>query len=202
MDWTYAVIEASTERPPTDNISALIDESHEKIFPILTDAGRAASALAMITERIGRGEGNVGRVPTDDALLRQTEGVLVAARKNLQALGRVSTHIVETSVNCRRADSRHPRWQERIPDAAAAGRSDPRRCARCYARPRPSYKADADYRPKFRGDQRKPASAAAVNPSERRAARKIADQLRGHWLLGSGGASPEPRRLAPTQARP
>jgi hypothetical protein len=32
---------------------------------------------------------------------------------------------------------------------------------------------------------------------------KLLTQLRGHWLLGSGdGASREPRRLAPTQARP
>ena len=31
---------------------------------------------------------------------------------------------------------------------------------------------------------------------------KLLIQLRGHWLLGGSSASPEPRRLAPTQARP
>jgi phospholipid/cholesterol/gamma-HCH transport system substrate-binding protein len=31
---------------------------------------------------------------------------------------------------------------------------------------------------------------------------KLLIQLRGLWLLGGGSASPEPRRLAPTQARP
>jgi phospholipid/cholesterol/gamma-HCH transport system substrate-binding protein len=31
---------------------------------------------------------------------------------------------------------------------------------------------------------------------------KLLFQLRGHWLLGGGGAAAEPVRLAPTQARP
>jgi hypothetical protein len=31
---------------------------------------------------------------------------------------------------------------------------------------------------------------------------KLLIQLRGHWLLGGGSVSPQPRQLAPTQARP
>ena len=40
MDWTYAVVEAVTERAPTDSVSALIDEVRQKVFPILDNAGR------------------------------------------------------------------------------------------------------------------------------------------------------------------
>lgn len=40
MDWTYAVVEAVTERAPTDSVSALIDEARQKVFPILDNAGR------------------------------------------------------------------------------------------------------------------------------------------------------------------
>ena len=35
-----------TERDPTENIGALVDEVKKKIFPILDDAGRAMRALA------------------------------------------------------------------------------------------------------------------------------------------------------------
>jgi phospholipid/cholesterol/gamma-HCH transport system substrate-binding protein len=40
MNWSFAVIDATTERAPTESISALLDEAREKIFRILTGAGR------------------------------------------------------------------------------------------------------------------------------------------------------------------
>src|SRR4029077_7621787 len=46
LDWHYAVIQAVTERAPTESVGTLVDEMREKIFPILDDAGRAMKALA------------------------------------------------------------------------------------------------------------------------------------------------------------
>jgi phospholipid/cholesterol/gamma-HCH transport system substrate-binding protein len=89
MDWSYAVIEAATERAPTDSISALIDETREKIFPVLTDAGRAMNALASIAERIDHGEGNIGRAMTDETLMRNAETALVSADDAIKALDRL-----------------------------------------------------------------------------------------------------------------
>src|SRR5262245_1079792 len=40
MDWSYAVIEATTERAPTDSVNVMIDEVRQKVFPILDNAGR------------------------------------------------------------------------------------------------------------------------------------------------------------------
>ena len=42
LDWNFAVIDAVTERAPTESVGALIDQVREKIFPILDDTGRAA----------------------------------------------------------------------------------------------------------------------------------------------------------------
>src|SRR6185295_13117093 len=48
MDSTYAVIEATTERAPTDSVNVMIDEVRQKVFPILDNAGRTTQALAEI----------------------------------------------------------------------------------------------------------------------------------------------------------
>ena len=202
MDWTYAVIEASTERAPTDNISALIDEAREKIFPILTDTGRATHALAIIVERIERGEGNVGRVLADDALLHQTEEVLVAARDDLQALGQVMTHIEKTSIDAaalvhdaRNGKSGFPTLLRQVDQILADVRGVTRDLGRASTRaPTIARNVEAT-------SENLPALLLQTQVTAEQL-EKLLTKLRGHWLLGGDGPSPEPRRLAPTQARP
>jgi len=203
MDWSYAVIEGSTERPPTDNISALIDEAREKIFPILTDAGRAAQALAVIMGRIERGEGNIGRVLAEDALLRQTEGVLAAASDDLQTLGRVLSNIENTSVDAaalvsaaRDGKGGVPGLLRQVDQILADVRGVTRDLGRASTRaPTISRNVEAT-------SENLPALLSQTQVTAEQL-EKLLTKLRGHWLLGSGdGASPESRRLAPTQARP
>src|SRR5882672_10205914 len=96
MDWSYAVIEATTERATTESVSALIDEAREKIFPILTDTGRAAHSLAVMMERLERGEGNVGRVLSDETLIRGTEATVSAPLDAIKTMDRLLAHLDET----------------------------------------------------------------------------------------------------------
>jgi phospholipid/cholesterol/gamma-HCH transport system substrate-binding protein len=86
MDWTYAVIEATTERAPTDSVSALIDEARQKVFPILDNAGRITQSLAEVADRINRGEGSVGRLLVDESLVQQVESTVGSAREAVSAL--------------------------------------------------------------------------------------------------------------------
>jgi phospholipid/cholesterol/gamma-HCH transport system substrate-binding protein len=46
LDWTYAVVNATTERAPTETVGAVIDEVRAKVFPILDDLGRSSHSLA------------------------------------------------------------------------------------------------------------------------------------------------------------
>jgi len=79
LDWNYAVIGAVTERDPAENIGALIDQAREKVFPILDDLGRSAKTLADVTERMQKGEGDVGRLLTDDTMVRNIEAIVTKA---------------------------------------------------------------------------------------------------------------------------
>jgi phospholipid/cholesterol/gamma-HCH transport system substrate-binding protein len=93
IDWSYAVIEATTERAPTDNISALIDEVRQKVFPILDNAGRATDALAQTMERINRGEGNVGRLLVDDTVVQQAETIIKSANESVANLNQILVQV-------------------------------------------------------------------------------------------------------------
>jgi phospholipid/cholesterol/gamma-HCH transport system substrate-binding protein len=99
MDWTYAVIEAVTERAPTDSVSALIDEARQKVFPILDNANRVTQSLAEVAERINRGEGNVGRLLVDESMVRQAEATVGSARDAVAALNVLMAELQKSAGN-------------------------------------------------------------------------------------------------------
>lgn len=80
LDWTYAVIQAETERAPTETVGALIDEVRAKIFPVLDDAGHAMHSLSATMQRIEQGQGNVGHLLVDDSLVRSVEATAADAQ--------------------------------------------------------------------------------------------------------------------------
>jgi phospholipid/cholesterol/gamma-HCH transport system substrate-binding protein len=202
MDWNYAVIEATTERAPTDSISALIDEAREKIFPILTDFGRIARALAATTERIERGQGNIGRVIADETLMREAEATVAAAHESVNSLDRVLGKLEEAGgaaaalvAAAREGKAGVPallrQTDQILGDIRGITRDLGRAATRTPAISR-SVEESAETVP------------ALLTQTQMTAAQleKLLVQLRGHWLLGGGSASPDQRRLAPTQARP
>lgn len=97
MDWSYAVIEATTERAPTDSVSALIDEVRMKVFPILDNAGRVTLALAEIVERVNRGEGDIGGLLVDDAITRQVEATIASAQEAMTGVNQLVTQLQQVA---------------------------------------------------------------------------------------------------------
>jgi len=202
MNWTYAVMEAVAERAPTDSVSALIDETREKIFPILTDAGRATHALASILEGIERGEGNIGRAVVDQTLMHNAEAALAGADDAVKTLNQLLA---------------------RLDDAAAStgtlvkSASDSKTGVPALLRQ--VDKILADFHPAVHDLAKAATRAPAISRNVEETSEnlpslliqtqataeqleKLLLQLRGHWLLGGGTIPPEPRRLPATQARP
>src|SRR5262249_39693584 len=93
VDWNYAVIGAVTERDPTENIGALIDQAREKVFPILDDLGRSAKTLADVIERMQKGEGDVGRLLTDDTMVRNIEAIVAKAGVVVSDLAQLASEL-------------------------------------------------------------------------------------------------------------
>jgi phospholipid/cholesterol/gamma-HCH transport system substrate-binding protein len=99
LDWNYAVIEAVTERDPTQSIGVLIDQTREKVFPILDDAGRSVKALAAIMDRIQKGNGSIGRLVTDETMVRDIEVIVSKAGGAVSDLAAIMPELQQTATN-------------------------------------------------------------------------------------------------------
>jgi phospholipid/cholesterol/gamma-HCH transport system substrate-binding protein len=202
MDWHYAVIEATTERAPTDSITALIDETRDKVFPVLTDAGRVARSLAAITERIERGEGDLGHVLTDDTLSRNADSVIASANDDMQIIGRLLTRLDGASADVvaivratREGKTGLPALLRQVDQILADVHGITGNLRRVMTR------APTIARNVGATSRNMPALLLQTQATAEQL-EKLLIQLRGNWLLGGGTIEPEPRRLAPTQARP
>jgi len=188
MDWNYAVIEATTERAPTDSVSALIDEVRQKVFPILDNAGKATQALAEITERINRGEGNVGRLLVDQSLMQQTEALIADLQVSAGNLSELSTKAggpQGVPAVLQNINSNLAALHQILDEIAAA-----------------SQRAPAIAKSVEGSTANLPALLSQLQVTVQRID-ELAVQLRGSWLLGGAGAQPQgPQQFSPSQVLP
>src|SRR6516165_4696763 len=203
LDWNYAVIGAVTERDPAENIGALIDQAREKVFPILDDLGRSAKTLADVTERMQKGEGDVGRLLTDDTMVRNIEGVVakgdvvVSDLAQLVSELRVAGRNVETlSQSISAPDNGVPRLLQRA-DASLATLQQSMRDLALATQRAPQIVHNVEL-----GSRDLPSLLTQAQQTAHEL-EQLAIQLRGLWLLGGGGKPPaQPARLPTYEVRP
>ena len=108
LDWEYAVITATADRAPTESIGQILDEIRDKIFPVIDDTQKAIQTFLAIVDRmedpdgdlqqlllhfrtisgkVARGEGAIGRLVADDAIMRDMEGLIAALSRHITQLG-------------------------------------------------------------------------------------------------------------------
>jgi phospholipid/cholesterol/gamma-HCH transport system substrate-binding protein len=97
LDWEYAVLTVKSDRKTSDTLAELIEELRAKILPVVDDAHKAILMLTAIAQdlqdpdkgvqqlltnlnsiadRIDRGEGAIGRLLTEDSLVRELEALI------------------------------------------------------------------------------------------------------------------------------
>ena len=202
MDWTYAVVEAVTERAPNDSVSALIDEARQKVFPILDNAGRVTQSLAEVAERINRGEGNVGRLLVDDSMMKEAEATVGAARDAVAALNVLMADLQKSAGNINtltqqvsapdgvpailaQTDQNLATLKKILDDVAVATQRTP-----AIAKNLEGSTANL------------PALMTQLQVTIQKLDQLVA-QLQRSWLLGGGGAQPQgPKQFSPSQVLP
>lgn len=111
LDWSYAVIAATTERAATDTLGAMIDEVRAKVVPVIDDIQKAVQAFTAVAQRatdpagpleqtlasaagiarkVESGQGLAGRLISDDKLPADLEATLVSVRELAAQLERTS----------------------------------------------------------------------------------------------------------------
>jgi phospholipid/cholesterol/gamma-HCH transport system substrate-binding protein len=111
LDWSYAVLSASSDRAPTDTIGQLVDELRGKIMPLIDDMQAAIKAFTVVAQRavdpagpleqtlasaagiarrVEKGEGVAGRLVANDKIAGDIEATLVSLRELASQLERTS----------------------------------------------------------------------------------------------------------------
>jgi len=202
-DWNYAVIQAVTERDPTESVGALLDQVREKVFPILDDAGRSVKALAEVMQHIQKGEGDVGRLLTDETMVREIEAVVAKAGPAVSDLAEVASELklaarnVDTlsqTVNAR--DGGVPALLRRA-DAALATLQQTMRDLQLAGQRAPQLTHNVELATRDLPGLLTQTQQTAYELEQ------LAIQLRGLWLLGGGGKpAPQSARLPAHEVRP
>lgn len=190
LDWHYAVIDSASERDPTEDIGAVVDEVKQKIFPILDDAGRAMKSIADTTQGISEGHGDVGRLVKDDDLFNQIAPMLANLRTATEQLNAELADVRGLTDTVTRPDGA-PALLKRVETALASVQSATHDLA--GATPAVSRNAAA-------ATAELPALLTETQQTVTELG-KLTDQLRHSWLL-SGSATPDPRRLPPAEVKP
>jgi len=107
LDWKFAVITAVADRAPTESMGAILDDLRAKVFPILDDTQQAIRVFLTVAEelkdpegdmqqlfanlnaisgRVSRGEGTVGRLLSEDALIKEVEALISLLNENISRL--------------------------------------------------------------------------------------------------------------------
>jgi len=209
LDWSYAVITATTERAPTDSVSALIDEVREKVFPILDNTGRATKALAEIVERVNRGEGNLGELLVDDSMMREVNSTVANAGEVVDKLNALAIEL-QTAAGDARGLTAKLNAKDGVPAIVAKGRDTLQQAETVLADMHgmmASLQETAKHTPGIaRNLENSTANLPALLSQVQVTLSKLDQlivQLRSSWLFGGGNAPiQQPKQFSPSQVLP
>jgi len=139
LDWEFAVISAVSDRKPTDTVGELIDEIREKVFPVIDSAQKAIQAFLTvanelqdpdkgvqqllanansIADRIDRGEGTIGRLLTEDKLVRDMESLIAGLDAETRRIGPILDDLKTAMQNIADLSTRFNAYSGDIPEIA------------------------------------------------------------------------------------
>jgi len=222
LDWDFAVLEAETERAPTEGVGELIEEARERILPLIDEATRAIALAGdllvslqepeselqqmlaranALTASIQAGEGTAGRLLADDTLVRGLETTVGLLNTQLAALAPVLAQADAMTADAARLTGNLAAGTADLPALVGA-------LERTIAAAEPLLVELTEATPAFTETARGAGQAAAELPEVlRRTAQTLAqleellDALRRSWLIGGGGsagdAAPTPLDVRP-----
>jgi len=222
LDWDFAVLEAATERAPTEGVGELIEEARERVLPLIDEATRAIELAAdlvgelqapdgdlrqlltranALSVEIQAGEGSLGRLLADDTLTRRLETTVALVNAQLEALSPVLAEAGALGADAATLTGNLAAGTAELPALV-------RTLQRTIAAIEPLARELAAATPAVTATARDAGAAAAELPEVlRRTSQSLAqleellDALRRSWLVGGGGrpgdAGPTPLDVRP-----
>jgi phospholipid/cholesterol/gamma-HCH transport system substrate-binding protein len=202
LDWNYAVINAATEPSPTGTLTAMLNEIHQTIIPVLADAKRTMDALATLTLGLQKGEGTIGQLLTKDTLAQEASQAAATAQQQIaglspaiQQLNDAAKQVDALTRVAASPEQGTPELLRRMNSLLISLQSVTRQLARAA----PTLPAITHNVAGSTANLPDLLTQTQVTLAE---LQRLSEQLRRSWLLGGGASAPEPRRLPPSQIHP
>jgi phospholipid/cholesterol/gamma-HCH transport system substrate-binding protein len=202
LDWSYAVIAASSERAPTETLGQMIDELRGKIMPLVDDVQKGVAAFTAVANRWGDAAGPLERTLTSTATIASKvesgEGVagrLVSSDKMASDFENTLVSVRELATQLERT-SKDPRIGQ-ILQKTESVLSSLQGTTRALAKTTPQIADNVAMTTEALPGTLLQAQIAAHELE------LLLGQLRRHWLFGSSSTQPPANRRAPaTEVRP
>jgi phospholipid/cholesterol/gamma-HCH transport system substrate-binding protein len=225
LDWEFAVINAVSDRKPTDTVGELIDEIRAKVFPVIDTAQKAIQAFLTvakelqdpdkgvqqllsnvnsIADRIDRGEGTIGRLLAEDKLVKDMESLIAQLNTETKRLGPILDNLKATMQNVAELSTRFNNYSGDIPEIAGSLKetlASVEVVVKDLSQTTPQL-------PKIAKNVRDTTDTLPVFVLEVQQVmvelERLIKQLQSHWLLGSntGEKLPTNDRISPLEVRP
>jgi phospholipid/cholesterol/gamma-HCH transport system substrate-binding protein len=224
LDWDYAVLTAEPDQAATETMGAILEDVRAKVLPIVDDVHRTVAAagdliaqlqapdgrlqvvladLGKVTTRLAAGEGTVGRLIADDALVRDLETTLGSINQQLSRLDGIMTDFESTSGEVAVMSRTLGAQSEQLPEMIASANAALASFSQVMAEVEGAM-------PEITELVRETSSASVALPTLlTQTQQTMADlqqllvQLQGVWLFGGrDDGGPERTRLSPLEARP
>jgi len=203
LDWSYAVIAATSERATTDTIGQMVDELRAKIMPLIDDVQKAVLAFTVVAQRAVDPAGPLEQTLASAAgIARRVEtGEGVAGR--LIANEKLATDLEQTLVNVREFAAQLERTSKDPRIAQILQKTDA-----VLTSLQATTRNLAATTPQITRNMAETTDALPATLLQAQIAARelelLLGQLRHHWLLGGSSAPPAPasRRAPAVEVRP
>jgi phospholipid/cholesterol/gamma-HCH transport system substrate-binding protein len=218
LDWNYAVLTVESDRKTSDTLSEMIEEMRAKVLPVIDDAHKAIlmlttvakdlqdpdkgvqqllANLSSITDKIDRGEGALGRLLTEDKLVRDLEGVIARMGPIMDDLKKTMQNVSEFSTQLNLQTGDIPEITRRLKEIMAS-----------MERVMKDIRQTTPQLPKIVknvGDTTETVPVLVLQVQQVMVElERLIQQLQSSWLLGGGTGRPSQTdtRISPLEIRP
>ncbi|WP_019090752.1 MlaD family protein [Komagataeibacter europaeus] len=86
LDWSYAVLSATNAPNPADTITQTFSDIRDRVIPVLDNAQHMMATLDATITDMHAGKGSIGRLMTNDDLIRQAEQMITSLNATVAQL--------------------------------------------------------------------------------------------------------------------
>ena len=218
LDWEFAVITVASDRKTSDSLAELIEELRAKVMPVVDDAHKAIIMLTAvakdlqnpdkgvqqllvnlnsITDKIDSGEGTIGRMLTDDKIVRDLEALIARMGPIFDDLKKTVQNVSEFSTEFNIETGDIPEIIRRLKDTLASMEM----VMKDLSRTTPQLPQIV----KNVGDTTESVPVLVLQAQQVMVElERLITQLQSNWLLGGGSGQPSQTatRISPLEVSP